>query len=159
MIQRFAALVLVAGLGTGLVLRIVSGRGRFGTFVVLALLPVAFPVVATGIVGFRAGDDPLLTGIYLVGSLALVLIGALLGRRLTTHRAWWAVCMPALVMALYLLAAVLPYSATLRAADVRLDTAPLFGAILGVVFTVAVLVPFVPKPVAQPRLPRFPWQR
>ena len=40
MIQRFAALMLVAGLGTGLVLRIVAGRGRFGTFVAGANLPL-----------------------------------------------------------------------------------------------------------------------
>lgn len=159
MIQRFAALVLVAGLGTGLVLRIVAGRGRFGTFVVLAQLPVLFHVVTTGVVGFRAGVGTLATGLFLLGGLLIVLFAALLGRRLTHHRAWWAVCMPALAMALYLLAAVLPYGTAMRAADVRLDTAPLFGAILGVVFTVAALVPFVPRPASRQRTPRLPWQR
>ena len=159
MIQRFAALMVVAGLGTGLVLRIVSGRGRFGTYVVAAHLPVAYHLVHTSLVGFRAGVEPLFTLLFGLGSLLLVLIGALLGRRLTHHRAWWAVCTPALVMAVYLLAGVLPYSAALQGAAVRIDTAPLFGAILGCVFFVALLVPFAPKPVAQPRLPRFPWQR
>lgn len=159
MIQRFAALVLVAGLGSGLVLRIVAGRGRFGTFVVLAHLPVLYHLVVTGVVGYRSGVAPLATGLFLLGSLLIVLVSALLGRRLTHHRAWWAVCTPALAMALYSLAAVLPYAAAMRAADVRLDTAPLFGAILGVVFTASALVPFVPRPASQQRQPRLPWQR
>jgi len=126
---------------------------------VLAQLPVLFHVVTTGVVGFRAGVGTLATGLFLLGGLLIVLFAALLGRRLTHHRAWWAVCMPALAMALYLLAAVLPYGTAMRAADVRLDTAPLFGAILGVVFTVAALVQFVPRPASRQRTPRLPWQR
>lgn len=159
MILRFAALMLVAGLGTGVVLRIVAGRGRLGTFVVLAHLPMLYHLVVTLVAGLRAGVEPLYSGLFAVGGAVLLSIGALLGRRMTISRPWWAAVMPALTLGAYLLVAVLPFGYALRSAGASLDTVPLFGAILATIFTVSALLPFAPPPVTGPRLPRFPWQR
>ena len=159
MIQRFAALMLVAGLGTGLVLRIVAGRGRFGTFVAGASLPLVYHLVVTVLAGSRAGVEPLQLGLFAVGGAVIALVGVLLGRRGVATRPWWAVATPAVTLAVYLLAAVLPFSYVLRSAGASLDTVPLFGAILGTIFTVSALLPFAPPPVTGPRLPRLPWQR
>jgi len=159
MIQRFAALMLVAGLGVGVVLRIVAGRGRFGTLAAVAHLPVLYHLVVTTLAGVRVGVEPLYLALFAVGGLLLLLAGLALNRRLVIARPWWAVLMPAVTLAAYLLVAVLPFSFVLRDWGARLDTVPLFGAILGTIFTVSALVPFAPPPVSGPRLPRFPWQR
>ncbi|HET8986538.1 MAG TPA: hypothetical protein VFN03_12340 [Trueperaceae bacterium] len=159
MIQRFAALMVVAGLGTGAVLRIVAGRGRFATFVAVAHLPVLYHVVVTVFAGLRAGVEPLPIGLYAIGSLVLMAAGVYLGRRMTARRPWWAAFMPAATLAAYLLLAVLPFGYALRGTGAGFDTVPLFGAVLATIFTVSALVPFAPPPVTGPRLPRFPWQR
>lgn len=153
MLQRFAALMLVAGLGTGLVLRILAGRGRFGTFLVLAYLPLLYHVVVTTVTSLRSGIEPLYAGLYAVGGCLIGAVGVTVGRKLIAGRPWWAAVTPALSLAVYLVAAVLPFSFAVRAADVTLDTVPLFGAILGVVFTAAALLPFAPtRPAAAGRL-------
>lgn len=159
MIQRFAALMLVAGLGTGLVLRIVAGRRRFGTFVAIAHLPIVYHLVVTLVAGYRAGVEPLYLGLFALGGAALALLGVVLGRKMMAARPWWASLMPGLTLAAYLAVAVLPFSIALRGTGASLDTVPLFGAVLATIFTVSALLPFAPPPVTGPRLPRFPWQR
>lgn len=159
MIQRFAALMVVAGLGTGVVLRILAGRQRFGTFLALAHLPLLYHVTVTTVSAFGSGITALHIGLFALGGVVIGALGSVIGRRLIALRPWWAAVTPGLSLVAYLVAAVLPFSRALRAAGVTLDTVPLFGTILGVVFTVAALVPFAPPPVTGPRLPRFPWQR
>lgn len=154
MIQRFAALVLIAGLGTGLVLRILAGRSRFGTFAVLAHAPIVYHLVVTALAGLRGGVQTLHVGAFAVAGAALVLAGALVARRLVRGRPWWAAVTPVLSLGLYLLAAVLPFSFALRAASTALATLPLVGAVLGIVFTVAALLPFAPARPAAGRVVR-----
>jgi len=151
--------MLVAGLGTGVVLRIVAGRGRFGTFVAVAYLPVLYHMVVTAVAGLRAGVEPLYLVPFAVGSVVLLLIGAFVGRRMIAGRPWWAAVAPGLTLVAYGLVAVLPFSYALRGSGASLDTVPLFGAVLATIFAVSALLPFAPPPVAGPRLPRFPWQR
>lgn len=159
MIQRFAALMLVAGLGTGVVLRIVAGRARFGTFVAAAHLPLVYHLVVTALAGLGAGVEPLHLGLFAIGGVVIVVVGTLLGRSFVITRSWWAAAMPAVTLAVYLLVAVLPFSYALRAVGASLDTVPLFATVLGIIFTVSALLPLAPPPVTGPRLPRFPWQR
>jgi hypothetical protein len=146
--------MVVAGLGTGAVLRIVAGRGRFGTFVAAAHLPMLYHVVVTIFAGFRAGVEPLHVGLFALGGLELLGTGAYLGRRMTARRPWWAAFIPAMTLAAYLLLAVLPFGYALRGVAASFDTVPLFGAVLATIFTTSALLPFAPPPVTAARVRR-----
>jgi len=146
-------------LGVGALLRLLLGRRRFGTLVVLAHLPLLYHVTRVALAGRRAGVDDLWTLAFVGAGLLLMVVGMLVGRLLSTKRPWPAVFVPAIVAAVYLLVPTTIYNSRLASAVVALDSLTTFGYLLATIFLVAMLLPFAPPPVARPRLPRVRGRR
>lgn len=159
MLIRFGALAALVGLGLGALLRLLLGRRRFKTLLVIAHLPLVYHVARVSLAGRAAGLPGSWTLIFGAAGLLLMVIGMLLGRALVERRPWFAAMVPAIVAALYLLGPALIYNSRLAAAVVALDSLTTFGYLLATILLVAVLLPFAPPPVKGPRLPRAPWRR
>lgn len=145
MLTRLGALMIVAGLGVGVLLRVVLGRRRMPALVAIAHLPVLVHVVLVIDAGRRAGIGAPITLLFAGAGLALGLAGTLLGRSLHARRPWIAALTPALTAAVYLLVPVLLYNHQLAQTAVRLGSLATFGYTLSTVFFVAVLLTFAPR--------------
>lgn len=145
MITRFGALSVLAGLGVGLLLRVVLGRRRMPALATVAHLPLLVHIVLVIDAGRRAGIAATATLLFAVASVVLFVVGVLLARRLYTMRPWIAAAMPALTAAVYLALPVVLYNHLLSQTSVRLGSLASFGYGLATVFFVCALLAFAPR--------------
>lgn len=149
MLVRFGALAVVVGLGAGLLLRIVLGRGRFATLVVAAQAPLLVHVLVAVRGGWVEGVGTPSLLAFLAAGLVLAAAGAVLGARWTGTRPWLAALTPAITTAVYTLLPFLLFeralSLTAAAGRLPLTSYGVFFLLIAAVLLTCVLLPFAPS--------------
>ncbi len=145
MLVRLGALMVVAGLGVGALLRVVLGRRRMAALTTVAHLPLLVHVVLVVDAGRRAGIGSTATIVFAASGALLFLVGTFLARSLCSGRPWLAAITPALTAVVYLALPVVLYNHLLAQTPVRLGSLATFGYGLATVFFVCALLPFAPR--------------
>lgn len=159
LIIRFALVAIVLGLVAGLVLRRTLGRRRFGLLATLSLLPVAAHAVYLAIIYWQGGLATVALLPFALVALALLVAGALLGRRWLRTRPILTALMPALVAVAYAVATSLLWTLSLRVTEVVPNAVAGAAVGLATIGLVAMLLVFVPQPVEMGGKLRWPWRR
>ena len=144
-LTRLAGGLLLAGLFTGVVLRLTLGRRRFATLLtVLVLVPAVLHAgyVSVHALAHRAAALAWLG--YLAAAVLVVGAGSLLGRRWVDGRGLWAALAPLLTGAVYGALPFALYSWSLRRQSIDLDVVPTALFLGACLFGSALLLPFVP---------------
>lgn len=149
-LTRLAGVLVLAGLGVGLVLRVTLTRSRLRALVGWALLPLVAHLALVTLAAVQHGARPLGLALYLAVSGAVGGGGWILGRRHAVRRAWLSALTPALVAVVYGLLPFALYSWRLRAAGIDLDIIPTAVYLGATLFATAALLVFVPAPPAPP---------
>lgn len=141
---RYALFALLGGLVLGLVLRATGARSRFGTFALLALLPVVGHATYLAVALRGAGVALSDTWPFAALILADLVVAVLLIRRWHQSRLLWSALTPAAATLLYGAIASLMLRITVEPADlVPSAVAAAAVALLALMFAAMLLV-FVP---------------
>ncbi|HEX7001179.1 MAG TPA: hypothetical protein VF164_05730 [Trueperaceae bacterium] len=145
MIVRLGAVMVLAGLGIGVLLRVILGRRRMAAITTVAHVPLLVHVVMVVEAGRRAGLDTGATLLFVGAALVLFVAGVAVAWRLAARRPWLAAVSPALTAVVYLALPVLLYNHLLSQTSVRLGSLATFGYGLATVFFVCALLAFAPR--------------
>ncbi|HEX7041266.1 MAG TPA: hypothetical protein VF202_14205 [Trueperaceae bacterium] len=155
MLVRLLALAVIVGLGVGLVLRVVLGRGRFPTLAALAHLPLLVHALVAARGGWSEGVGTAATLTFLAAGALLAAGGAALAYRWTGGRPLLAALMPGITGVVYTFLPFLLFeravSLTAAAGRLPLTSFGVFFFFGAVVLVVCLLLPFAPRAAEQRR--------
>jgi hypothetical protein len=150
---RFSLPLIISGLIAGLILRMVLGRERLRSILLIATgLPIL--IHAGFSVGAATNRADVGSAAALFGVLTLVLLALVLwlGARLVRSQPVWAFAVPLAATALYLLVRYLALELPMQAQSARLDLIPTLVLLGTVIFVAAALLVYAPR-IPQLRMP------
>ncbi len=145
MIVRLGAVMVLAGLGVGVLLRVILGRRSMATITTIAHVPLLVHVAMVVVAGRRAGIGTGPTLLFAGAGLVLFALGVAVAWWLHARRPWLAAATPALTAVVYLALPVVLYNHLLAQSPVRLGSLTTFGYGLATVFFVCALLAFAPR--------------
>lgn len=159
LIFRFGLIAVLVGLALGLFLRPVLKRKRFGLLTTLSLLPVAAHAVYLATIAARSGLQVAALVPLGLAVLAVLVAGALLGRRWVRTAPLLAAFTPIFAAVVYALVATLTWSLGIEATGVVPNAVAGAATGLSALAFTAMLLVFVPEPASTSGGFRLPWRR
>lgn len=149
MLIRFGALAVLAGLGVGLLLRLLLGVRRFPALVAGAHLPLFVHALIVARGGWSEGAAPASVLTFLAAGVLLAVVGAVIGSRWADARPWVAAFLPGIAGLLYTFLPFLLFERVVSvvgaAGRLPLTSYGIFFLSLATVFVVCALLPFAPR--------------